>query len=133
MSLSSRRPYLIRAMYEWVVDNGLTPYLLVAADAPGVHVPPGYAQEGRLTLNVNPEAVRNLELGNDMISFNARFGGRPFQVSVPPGAVLALYASENGEGMLFGEEEMPEPPPPEPPDDEPPRPGGGRSHLKVVK
>lgn len=130
MSLSSRRPYLIRAMYDWVVDNGLTPYLLVAADAEGVQVPAGYAQEGRLTLNVNPQAVRNLELGNDLISFHARFGGQPFHVSVPPGAVLALYASENGEGMLFGEEEVP--PPPEPPDDEPPK-SGGRSHLKVVK
>lgn len=130
MTLSSRRPYLIRAMYDWVVDNGLTPYLLVAADAQGVSVPPGYAREGRLTLNVNPSAVRNLDLGNELISFSARFGGRAFNVSVPPGAVLALYASENGEGMLFGEEETPPEPPP---DDDPPPDNGGRSHLKVVK
>lgn len=129
MPLSSRRPYLIRAMYDWVVHNDLTPYLLVAADAEGVQVPPGYASEGRLTLNVNPSAVRHLELGNDMISFSARFGGRAFNVCIPPGAVLALYASENGEGMLFGEEETP----PEPPPDEDPPEGGGRSHLKVVK
>jgi stringent starvation protein B len=130
MSLTSRRPYLIRAIYEWVVDNGLTPYLLVAANAQGIQAPPGYAQEERLTLNVNPQAVRGLELGNDMISFTARFGGQPFQVVVPPGAVLALYARENGEGMLFGEEETPPEPPP---DDDPPKTGDKGSHLKVVK
>jgi stringent starvation protein B len=132
MTLSSRRPYLIRAMYDWVVDNGLTPYLLVAADAQGVIVPEDYAQEGRLTLNVNPQAVQGLQLNNDMISFNARFGGRPFQVSLPPGAVLAIYARENGEGMLFGEEEAPEPPPEGgSSDDAPAKPS--RSHLKVIK
>jgi stringent starvation protein B len=131
MTLSSRRPYLIRAMYDWVVDNGLTPYLLVSADAQGVTVPEGYAQEGRLTLNVNPQAVQGLQLGNDLISFSARFGGRPFQVSLPPGAVLAIYARENGEGMLFGEEETPEPPPEGGPPENTPK--SGRAHLKVIK
>lgn len=104
--LTSRRPYLIRALYEWVLDNDLTPHLLVAADAPGVHVPQQFAtDDGKITLNINPGAVRNLTLDNDLISFSARFGGANFNVAIPPGTVLALYARENGEGMLFGEVE----------------------------
>lgn len=132
MSVSSRRPYLIRAIYEWVLDNGLTPHILVAADAEGVEVPAEFVtDEGKITINVGPSAVRGLELGNELISFSARFSGQPCQVSVPPGAVLALYARENGEGMLFGEVEEPDPTPPDSPDD-----GGDQkkgSHLKVVK
>lgn len=130
MAMSSRRPYLIRAMYEWVIDNGLSPHLLVATDVEGVVVPPGYEQEGKLTLNVSPRAVRSLNLGNDWISFSARFGGQGMEVGIPPRAVLAVYARENGEGMLFGEVEAP-PDDPGPPDDDEPKPG--RSHLKVVK
>lgn len=137
MSLSSRRPYLLRAMYDWMVDNSLSPYLLVAADAPGVDVPPGYDEDGKVTLNVSPQAVRGLTLGNDWVSFGARFGGRPTEVGFPPGAVLAIYARENGEGMLFGEVE-PEAGSADGSDgDEPPDGSGGskpsRSHLKVVK
>jgi len=132
--LTSRRPYLIRAIYDWVVDNGLTPHLLVAADAPGVDVPSQFVtEEGRITINVSPSAVRDLRLGNDAIQFAARFSGQPYQVMVPPGAVLALYARENGEGMLFGEVETPpEPPPSDGPsgEDESKK---KRSHLKVVK
>lgn len=137
MSLSSRRPYLIRAMYDWIVDNGLSPYLLVAADAQGVDVPPGFDQEGKVTLNVSPQAVRGLTLGNDWVSFSARFGGRPTNVGFPPGAVLAVYARENGEGMLFGEVESESG---SSDGDEPPDGSGGdggskssRAHLKVVK
>ncbi|MES1942858.1 ClpXP protease specificity-enhancing factor [Salinisphaera sp. PC39] len=137
----SRRPYLIRAIYEWVLDNQLTPHMLVAADAPGVRVPEQFVTEdGKITVNVSPSAVRDLALGNDMIRFSARFSGRPFEVEVPPGAVLALYARENGQGMLFGEVEEPEPPPDgdggdgdggdgEPEQGEKKK----RSHLKVVK
>ncbi|MDT0633861.1 ClpXP protease specificity-enhancing factor [Spectribacter hydrogenoxidans] len=135
--VTSRRPYLIRAIYDWVLDNGLTPHLLVAADAPGVEVPGEFVTEdSRITINVSPTAVRNLEVGNDWIHFSARFSGRPFQVNVPPGAVLALYARENGEGMLFGEaEDPPEPPPPENGGDDDGDTGGKPrgSHLKVVK
>ncbi|MDT0618093.1 ClpXP protease specificity-enhancing factor [Salinisphaera sp. P385] len=135
--VTSRRPYLIRAIYDWVLDNGLTPHLLVAADAVGVEVPGEFVTEdSRITINVSPTAVRNLELGNDWIHFSARFSGRPFQVNVPPGAVLALYARENGEGMLFGEaEDPPEPPPPDTGGDDDSDTGGKPrgSHLKVVK
>lgn len=132
----SRRPYLIRAIYEWVLDNQLTPHMLVAADAPGVRVPEQFVTEdGKITVNVSPSAVRGLALGNDMIRFSARFSGRPFEVEVPPGAVLALYARENGQGMLFGEVEEPEPPPDGSGGDGEPEPGEKkkRSHLKVVK
>ena len=108
--LSSRRPYLIRALYDWVLDNDLTPHLLVAADAPGVNVPRQFVtDDGKITVNISPGAVRGLSLDNDLIQFSARFSGQSFNVSLPPGAVLALYARENGEGMLFGEvEEAPD-------------------------
>lgn len=132
MTVSSRRPYLIRAIYDWVLDNDLTPHILVAADAEGVQVPAEFVtDDGRITVNVSPSAVRGLELGNQLISFSARFSGKPFQVCVPPGAVLALYARENGEGMLFGEAEEPDPTPPDAPEDEGGTPKGG--HLRVVK
>lgn len=128
----SRRPYLIRAIYDWVLDNQLTPHILVAADAPGVHVPEQFVTEdGKITINISPSAVRDLSLDNDLIRFSARFSGRPFEVEVPPGAVLALYARENGQGMLFGEVEEPEPPPENPEDSE--TDGKKGSHLKVIK
>ena len=104
--LTSRRPYLIRALYDWVLDNDLTPHLLGAADAPGGDVPRQFVTEdGKITVNVAPSAVRALALENDIIRFSARFSGANYNVVVPPGAVLALYARENGEGMLFGEVE----------------------------
>lgn len=131
----SRRPYLIRAIYDWVLDNQLTPHMLVAADAPGVHVPQQFVTEdGKITINISPSAVRNLTLDNDMIHFSARFSGRPFEVRVPPGAVLALYARENGQGMLFGEtEEDPEPPPDGSGENDADGADKKTSHLKVVK
>lgn len=114
VDFTSRRPYLIRALYDWVLDNDLTPHLLVAADAPGVDVPRRFVtDEGRITINVSPSAVRGLTLGNDWITFSARFSGRSHDISIPPGSVLALYARENGEGMLFGEVEIPPQPEPE--------------------
>lgn len=136
-AVSSRRPYLIRAIYEWVLDNDLTPHLLVAADADGVEVPSQFVTEdGKITINVSPSAVRDLQIDNELIHFSARFSGQPYQVSVPPGAVLALYARENGEGMLFGEVESPQEPPPAPPEDSSSSTKDTkkkRSHLKVVK
>lgn len=139
----SRRPYLIRAIYEWCVDNGHTPHLLVAADYPGVTVPLQFVQEGRITLNLSPMAVQTLNIEDDPIWFSARFSGRPFDVIVPSGAVLAIFARENGEGLVFGEVEpptggpsgdSPTPPASPPPGAEPeaakPK---GRGHLRVVK
>lgn len=134
--VSSRRPYLIRALYDWVLDNDLTPHLLVAADAPGVDVPAQFVSEdGKITINVSPSAVRDLRLDNELIHFSARFSGQPYQVNVPPGAVLALYARENGEGMLFGEAEAPAEPPPETPALDPAKKAANkkRAHLKIVK
>ena len=129
----SRRPYLIRAVYDWAADNGYTPHLLIAADAEGVTVPREYVSEGRITLNISPMAVQNLDLSHDPIRFFARFGGRPFEVQVPAGAVLAVFARENGEGNVFGEIEPTEPtdktsgtPPPTPP-------AGGKPKLRIVK
>ncbi|HEY0973524.1 MAG TPA: ClpXP protease specificity-enhancing factor [Solimonas sp.] len=138
--LRSRRPYLIRAIFDWACDSGFTPHLLVAADYAGVVVPREFVQDGKITLNISPSAVRNLDLQQDPIWFSARFGGRPFDVQVPSGAVLGVFARENGEGVLFGEPEpLPEgagtgsdadgPREPEPP--KPPRPG--RPQLRVVK
>lgn len=99
--MTSSRPYLIRAIYEWVVDNGLTPYLLVNADHSGVVVPNEHVQEGRIVLNVAPRAVSALELGNDLVAFRARFSGADMAISFPVSAVLAIYAQENGQGMAF--------------------------------
>lgn len=130
--MTSNRPYLIRALYEWLVDNDLTPYLLVDANRDAVHVPSRYVEEGRIVLNVSPNAVRDLTLGNDMIAFEARFGGSAHSISLPPDAVLGVYARENGKGMLFPEEASGDPP--EPP--KPPRPAptsNGKPALKVVK
>jgi stringent starvation protein B len=130
--MTSNRPYLIRALYEWLVDNDLTPYLLVDANRESVHVPTRYVEEGRIVLNVSPSAVRDLSLGNDLVAFEARFGGSAFAISLPPDAVLGVYARENGKGMLFPDEdaqEEPEPPKPEGPT----LPPGGRPSLKVVK
>lgn len=129
--LTSNRPYLIRALYEWLVDNDLTPHLLVDAQKKDVIVPRQFVEEGRIVLNVTPTAVRDLALGNDCITFNARFGGAPMDVVVPPDAVLGIYARENGRGMLFPEE-TPSDGNDTPPDDDP-KPPRDRPTLKVVK
>lgn len=130
--MTPNRPYLIRALYEWLVDNDQTPYFLVDAERDDVTVPTSYVEDGRIVLNVSPGAVRDLHLGNDMISFSARFGGRAHDIFVPPQAVLGVYSRENGQGMLFPDD--PQPHDPEDPE-EPPQPptGGGRPSLKVVK
>jgi stringent starvation protein B len=129
--MNSSRPYLIRAINEWILDNALTPYLLVNAEAAGVEVPQRYVDNGKIVLNINPQAIDGLQILNDRIEFNARFGGNPMQVLIPIGAVLAIYAQENGRGMMFNEDEETQPPPAGPSDDTPPR--GGRPSLKVVK
>ena len=136
--MNSSRPYLIRALYEWIVENDCTPHLLVDADYPGARVPPGYAKDGQVVLNVSPSAVRHLHMDNDAVSFEGRFGGVPQSLYIPSAAVLAIYARENGQGMVFEvessleEAELEEPDDGSPPDGEPPRPSG-RPSLKVVK
>ncbi len=126
--MTPNRPYLIRALYDWLVDNGMTPHLLVDANSEGVVVPTQFVQEGRIVLNISPTAVQRLNLGNDLISFSARFEGAPWQVSFPPHAVVGIYARENGRGMLFPEEGPDEPAPPEGPKTTPDRPS-----LRVIK
>lgn len=100
-NLTARRPYLLRAFYDWLLDNELTPHLVVDINLPGVEVPLEFARDGQIVLNIAPRAVGNLELGNEFVSFNARFGGVPRQVFVPLAAVMALYARENGAGTMF--------------------------------
>ncbi len=105
VDMTPRRPYMLRAFYDWLVDNDLTPHLVVDATLTGVRVPVEFVQDGQIILNVAPRAVGNLELGNDCVSFNARFGGTPHSVIVPVYAVQAIYARENGAGTMFEPEE----------------------------
>ncbi len=105
MNMTSNRPYVLRALHEWILDNGMTPYILVNAEVPNVVVPAQYINDGKVVLNIAPRAVKNLHMGNDFVSFSARFSGTPFEVHVPQNAVLAIYARENGKGMIFPEEE----------------------------
>lgn len=107
--MQSSRPYLARALYQWLLDNELTPYIVVDAEQPGVEVPRQFVQNGQIVLNLGPTAVRDLFMENNAIGFSARFGGQPMQVMVPTEALVALYARENGVGMVFGHEPvMPE-------------------------
>lgn len=126
--MTSNRPYLLRALYEWISDNGLTPYLLVDATADDVRVPPGAAKDGKVVLNIASRAVSQFEVSNDRVHFLARFGGVSQSVRVPMAAVLAIYAQENGQGMMFSADNSPGDPPPPPPDETPKRP-----HLRVIK
>ncbi|CAH1044174.1 ClpXP protease specificity-enhancing factor [Halomonas sp. TD01] len=102
--MKSSRPYLARALYEWLLDNELTPYVVVDATQPGVEVPRQFVQNGQIVLNVAPTAVRDLFMENQAMGFNARFGGQPMQVMIPTPALIAIYARENGAGMVFGHE-----------------------------
>ncbi|CAM3980143.1 ClpXP protease specificity-enhancing factor [Vreelandella rituensis] len=102
--MHSSRPYLARALYQWLLDNELTPYLVVDADLPGVEVPRQFVQNGQIVLNVAPTAVRDFFMENQAVGFNARFGGQPMQVMIPTEALIAIYARENGVGMVFGHE-----------------------------
>lgn len=97
----SSRPYLVRAIHEWIVDSGFTPHLLVDAEQPGLEVPPSSVQDGRVVLNVSPSAVRDLLIDSEMVTFVARFGGVSQAVTVPMQAIEAVYARENGRGMMF--------------------------------
>ncbi|MBS0432289.1 MAG: ClpXP protease specificity-enhancing factor [Proteobacteria bacterium] len=103
--MTSNRPYLLRAVYDWINDNGLTPYILVDATRPGVHVPAHTVRDGKVVLNLAMRAVANLELGNDRVRCVARFGGVSHAIDLPIDAVMAVYAHENGQGMMFPREE----------------------------
>jgi len=104
--MKSTKPYLIRAIHEWCADQGFTPYLAVKVDAT-TRVPREFVKDGEIVLNVGLEATHQLLMGNEEITFQARFGGRPFPVVVPVGRVAAIYASENGEGMAFEVSDLP--------------------------
>ena len=103
--MNSSRPYLLRAIYEWLIDNQLTPYLMVDAMMPHVEVPERFIEDGKIVLNIEPQAVGALRLGNDAVEFDARFSGIAHHIYVPIQAVKAVYAFENGRGMVFNEEE----------------------------
>ncbi|MGQ7242403.1 ClpXP protease specificity-enhancing factor [Salinicola sp. V024] len=98
------RPYLARALYEWLLDNEQTPYVVVDAGKPDVRVPQQFVQNGQIVLNIAPAAVRDLSIDNAAVTFGARFSGQPMQVVVPMDALIAIYARENGIGMVFGQE-----------------------------
>ena len=123
--MTPSRPYLIRALFEWINDNGLTPYILVNTDLPDVQVPEQHIQEGKIILNIAPTAVQELSLGNDGILFSARFSGVSMLVRVPVDAVLSIYAMETGEGMVFTEADAGGDPPESTPPEKP--------KLRVVK
>ncbi|MDF9616858.1 ClpXP protease specificity-enhancing factor [Pseudomonas entomophila] len=144
--MNSSRPYLVRALYEWIVDNDCTPHMLVNAEYPAVQVPQGFASDGQIVLNISPSAVRSLHMDNEAVSFEGRFGGVAHTLYVPIGAILGIYARENGQGMVFeleppldDEDDLPADEGVEPNDDGPPEGGGqpprpsGRPSLKVVK
>ena len=148
-AMSSQRPYLLRALYEWIADNGMTPHVLVDARMPGVRVPTHAVKDGRIVLNIAERAVAKLELGNEALRFSARFAGVSQAVMVPLEAIIAVYARETGQGMAMPEEQramttaqddanveqaaetLPgdEPESPDTPP-EPPKRGG---HLRIVK
>lgn len=108
------KPYLIRSIYEWIIHNDMTPYLLVDAENSSAILPVQLIEDGKILLNIRPEATDALSLGNELVEFNARFGGKPMHIVVPVIAVLAIYAKENGKGMVFDhEDEGEETPPPE--------------------
>lgn len=132
MSMTSSRPYLVRALYEWIVENRCTPYVLVDATQPDVSVPQNFVKDGRIVLNVSPGATSDLLVTNQLLTCSARFGGVPMGLRVPMGALLGIYAKENGRGMMF--EEEPDLPPADPVTSEKaPATKSVRPSLKVVK
>lgn len=130
--MKSSRPYLLRALYEWIVDNDCTPHVIVDATAPGVEVPEQYVKDGQIVLNLSPSAVIELHLGDDCVSFNGRFGGKPTDVFMPMASIRGIYARENGQGMAFETEEDGDPAP-EGGNEPTPFRRAGKPSLKVVK
>jgi stringent starvation protein B len=126
--MTSLKPYLIRSIYEWITDNDLTPHLLVDASNSDAILPQQYIEDGKIVLNIRPEAVQGLSLGNEKIQFNARFSGKPMHIVTPIVAVLAIYAKENGKGMIFDQDDEDSDKTP-PPEHKPP----SRPNLRIVK
>ncbi len=134
------KPYLLRALYEWCVDNGYTPHLAVKVDS-RVQVPTEYVRDGEITLNISPTAVHKLQMGNELIEFSARFAGVARQILVPVAAVYQIYAKETNQGLSFDVEPARPSPPAEAatpaalpaPPPEPGRPSGGKPQLKRIK
>ena len=124
-----QRPYLLRAMHEWMIDNGFTPHIVADATVEGFQSPGGQAEDGKIVFNVSHAATKDLLLGNELISFEARFNGVPRQISIPIDAVLGIYARESGQGMIFSDEN----PPPASPDDDHGNADSRRAKLTVVK
>ncbi len=132
--MTSNRPYLLRALFDWINDNQLTPFLLVNATLPEVRVPQGYVKDGQIVLNISMGATQHLELGNDAVRFHARFSGISQSIIVPVSAILAIYARENGKGMMFPvEEQMDNEPPPIAPAPAPEAKNKPTPRLRVVK
>jgi len=130
--MKSSRPYLVRALYDWIVDNGCTPFVLVDAHCSGVEVPQQYVKNGQIVLNVSPGAVANLLMSNDDLRFRGRFGGVPVEIVAPMASILGIYARENGQGMVFEPETPGSPPPGDGGSPESTAPAG-RPSLRVVK
>jgi stringent starvation protein B len=130
--MTSSKPYIIRGLYEWITDNGMTPHLMVKVDVENIKVPLKYAQDGKIVLNVSHTAAINLQVNNDYITFSARFSGALMNIVIPVYAVMAIYSKETGAGMVFNEEDEgnggSNPPPDNPPFSPP-----GKPHLKLVK
>jgi stringent starvation protein B len=125
-----KRPYLLRAMHQWMTDSSHTPHIIVDAERPGAEVPRAYVKDGKVVLNISLNATQRLDLGNEWIEFDARFAGVVHRVRFPVSAVLGIYARETGEGMVFSEQDLgPEPPTKPSPQEE----GRPRPQLKVVK
>ena len=141
--MKSRRPYLLRAMHEWITDSGCTPHIVVDANGEGVEVPRQYVRDGKIVLNLSWTATSQLRMTNDEVTCHGRFGGVSMTVRLPINSVLAIYARETGQGMIFADEDASPSPPagepgaaPTPDDDGGPRtspPSGARARLKVVK
>jgi stringent starvation protein B len=123
MKMRSNRPYLLRAFFDWIVDNDCTPYIVVDAHFPGVEVPQDFVTDGQIVLNIAPRAVTNFDMNNEYVQLSTRFSGMPIDIYLPVGAVMGIYTQENGQGMVF-EPENPEdePPPPPPPPPKGPKP-----------
>jgi stringent starvation protein B len=134
-AIPPKRPYLLRAMHQWMSDSGHTPHLIVDAERPLVEVPRAYVKEGKIVLNVSMNATQRLMLNNDWVEFDARFAGVIHHLRFPVNAVLGIYARETGEGMVFSEQDLgPEPPPDSPttPPEEKEK-ENKRPQLKIVK
>lgn len=130
--MTSSRPYILRALYEWINDNGLTPYVLINVNHDDVYVPRNYVSDGRIVFNISPDAIYGLQVTNSKIEFDASFSGMSHRISAPMKAIEAIYAQENGQGMFFGDEPGGDTPPDDSKYTKKPA-VQKKPHLKVVK